>query len=107
MLLASIAERLAMELSLLVFTFKACRGWDLNSKSPACGANSLNHCATAAALFELFLLLHTPFTFPVNKNKHALSSKIFSKTFLPSTLKVLERLIELSIGLHVLIGLET
>ena len=48
--LAPIAELLAMELSLPVFTSttKVCRGWDSNSKPSTCGANALIHRATAA-----------------------------------------------------------
>ena len=42
------AYRLAMELSLPVFMTKICRGWDSNTQPPACYANTLTHCATAA-----------------------------------------------------------
>ena len=44
--LTPIAERLAVELSLPVFTTKVCRGWDLNTQPSSCGANALTHCAT-------------------------------------------------------------
>ena len=47
--LPSPAERVAVELSLPVFTTKICRGWDSNTKPAACGTNALTHCATAAA----------------------------------------------------------
>ena len=43
-----IAERLAVDLSLPVFTILVCRGWDSNTQPFACGANALIHCATAA-----------------------------------------------------------
>ena len=43
-----IAERLAVELSLLVFTTYVCRGWDSKTQPFACGANALTRCATAA-----------------------------------------------------------
>ena len=46
--LTPIAERLAVELSLPVFTTKVCRGWDSNTQPSACGANALTNCATAA-----------------------------------------------------------
>ena len=36
-----IAERLAVELSLPVFTTKVCRGWDSNIQLSACEANVL------------------------------------------------------------------
>ena len=45
-----IAEHLAMELSLPVFTTCVCRGWDSNNHPYACTANVFTHCATAAAL---------------------------------------------------------
>ena len=41
-----IAEHLAVELQLPVFTSKVCRGWDLNSQPSACGPKALTHCAT-------------------------------------------------------------
>ena len=46
--LTPIAEHLAVELSLPVFTTYVCRSWDLNTQASACGANTLTHCATAA-----------------------------------------------------------
>ena len=42
-----ISERLAMELSLPVFTTYVCRGWDSYTQSTACKGNALTHCATA------------------------------------------------------------
>ena len=39
---APIAERLAVELSLPVFTTYVCRGWDSNTQPSACEANALN-----------------------------------------------------------------
>ena len=47
MTLTPIAGRLAVELSLPIFTTKICRGWDSNTTC-ACGANALTHCAIAA-----------------------------------------------------------
>ena len=46
--LTSVAERLAVELSLPVFTTYIYRGWDSNTQPSACGANAQTHCATAA-----------------------------------------------------------
>ena len=46
--LTPIAERLAVELSLPVFTTEFCRGWISNTQPSACGANAPTHCATAA-----------------------------------------------------------
>ena len=40
-----IAERLAVELLLSVFTTWVCRGWNLNTKPFACEAKALTHCA--------------------------------------------------------------
>ena len=48
--LTSIAERLAVELSLPVFTTYVCRGWDTNTQPSACEANALAYCATAAVI---------------------------------------------------------
>ena len=45
--LTPIAERLAMELSLSVFT---CRGWDSNTHPSACGNNALTNSATASKM---------------------------------------------------------
>ena len=45
--LAPIAERLAVELSLTVFSTNVCRGWDSNTQPSACGENALTRCATA------------------------------------------------------------
>ena len=42
--LTPIAERLAVELSVPLFTISVCRGWDSNTQPP----NALIHCATAA-----------------------------------------------------------
>ena len=46
--LTLIAEGLAVELSLPIFTTYVCRGWDSNTQFYACGANALTHCATAS-----------------------------------------------------------
>ena len=46
--LTPIAERLAVELLLPVFTTYICRGWDSNTQPSACEANALAYCATAA-----------------------------------------------------------
>ena len=43
MTLAPIAERLAVELSLPVFTTYVCRDWDSNTQLSACGTNALTH----------------------------------------------------------------
>ena len=48
--LTLIVERLAVELSLPVFTTKICRGWDLNTQPSASGANALTFCATVAVM---------------------------------------------------------
>ena len=45
--LTPIAERLAVELSLPVFTTKVCRNRDSNTQPSTCRANTLTHCATA------------------------------------------------------------
>ena len=49
--LTPIAERLAVELSLPVFTTWVCCGWDSNTQPSAWGANALTHCSTAAVSF--------------------------------------------------------
>ena len=49
MTLTPVAERLAVELSLPVWTTWVCRGWELS----ACEANALTDCATAAVKFHL------------------------------------------------------
>ena len=48
-----IAERLAVELSLHVFTTEVCRGCDSNTRPSASKFNALTHCATAAVLLLL------------------------------------------------------
>ena len=48
MTLTPIAERLAVELSLPVFTTYVCCGWESNTQPSACGANALTYYATAA-----------------------------------------------------------
>ena len=45
-----ISERLAMELSLPVFTTYVCHGWDSNTQPSAFGANALTICATTAVI---------------------------------------------------------
>ena len=45
--LIPIAECLAVELSLPVFTTWVCRCWDSDTQPSACGSNTLTHCATA------------------------------------------------------------
>ena len=59
------AGRLAVDLSLPVFTTKVCRGWDSNFQPSACGVNALTHCETAAVIDNinrerLPLILHIP-----------------------------------------------
>ena len=51
--LTPIAERLAVELSLPVFTSSFCRDWDSNTQPSASEANALAHCATAALTYGL------------------------------------------------------
>ena len=48
MTLTPIAKRLAVDLSLPVFTAYAGRGRDSNNKPSSCRANALTNCATAA-----------------------------------------------------------
>ena len=50
MTLTPIVERLAVELSLPVFTTSIYRGRGSNTQTSACGENALTHCATAAVL---------------------------------------------------------
>ena len=45
--LESIAEHLAVELSLSLFTTQVCCGWDSNNQHSACKVNALTHCPTA------------------------------------------------------------
>ena len=52
MTLTSIAERLAVELSLPVLTTKFCRVWDTNTQPSACVASALTDCATASAWYS-------------------------------------------------------
>ena len=47
MMLTPFVERLALELSLPVFTNNVCHGWDSNIQPSAFEANALAHCATA------------------------------------------------------------
>ena len=53
--LTPIAERLAVELSLPLFTISVCRGWDSNTQPP----NALIHCATAAVHLRTYYTRHT------------------------------------------------
>ena len=48
MTLKPIAERLALELSLPIFTTYICRGCDSNTQPAACGVNALTNCTIAA-----------------------------------------------------------
>ena len=50
-ILTPIAERLAMELLLPVFTTWVCRGWDSNTQPSACEANAVTHSAIAAVFY--------------------------------------------------------
>ena len=61
--LTPIAERLAVELSLPLFTISVCRGWDSNTQPP----NALTHCATAA----VHLMHIWPKNAYLTPNKHA------------------------------------
>ena len=47
MTLTPVAERLAVELSLPVFTTLVCRGWDSNTQPSALVATALTDCAIA------------------------------------------------------------
>ena len=47
--LTPIAELLAVELSLPVFTIKVCCSWDWNTQPSTCKANALTHCDIAAS----------------------------------------------------------
>ena len=58
MICTSVAERLAMEISLPVFKTYVCRIKDSNSQSFVCKTNALIDCATAA----LRILLNTLYT---------------------------------------------
>ena len=49
--LTPIAERLAVDLSLPVFTTYVCRDWDSKSQRSACEANALSDCGTAAVVW--------------------------------------------------------
>ena len=53
--LTPIAERLAVELSLPVFTILVNSGWDSNTQPSAYGANALTNCATAAVCWSLLM----------------------------------------------------
>ena len=54
-ILTPIAERLAVELSLPVFTTWICRDWDSNIQPSACEANAITHCASAAVFSNILL----------------------------------------------------
>ena len=55
MTLTPVAERLAVEMSLSVFTSWACGGWDSNTQPSACDANALTDCANAAASKNVYM----------------------------------------------------
>ena len=67
--LTSVTERLAVELSLPIFTRWICRGWDSNTKPSASEANALTNCSTAAVYITSLYLnkLNEP-EFPTSKN---------------------------------------
>ena len=52
--LTPIAECVAVELFLPIFTTYVCRGWDSNTQLSACEENTLTHCATAAACMTYY-----------------------------------------------------
>ena len=54
--LTPIAERLAAELSLSVFTTKVCRGYDSNTQPSACSTNALTHCVIATVIDWLYIV---------------------------------------------------
>ena len=43
-----IAEPLAVDLSLAVLATYVCSGWDFNTRSSACAANTFTHCTTTS-----------------------------------------------------------
>ena len=53
--LTPVAERLAVEMSLSVFTSWACGGWDSNTQPSTCDANALTDCANAAASKNVYM----------------------------------------------------
>ena len=55
--LTSVAERLAVELSLLFLTTQVCRGSVSNNHPSACEANALTDCATSAVICIVHVLL--------------------------------------------------
>ena len=58
--LTPVAERLAVELSLPVFTTQFCLDWDSNTQPSCCGANTLTNCTnitTTAQQYENLLSL--------------------------------------------------
>ena len=63
-ILTPVAERLAVELSLPVFTTLVFCGWDSNTQSSAWKANALAHCTTAVVknccIAELFMYYVLP-----------------------------------------------
>ena len=80
MTLTPIAERLAVELSLPVFTTKFCRGWDSNTQPFACETNALTHCAIAAVILT-FRYIDDVLSF--NNNFHSYFDLIY-----PSELEI-------------------
>ena len=69
MTLTPIAEHLALELSLSVFTTLVCRGWDANTQTSARGAHALTHCATTAVYHGLKLQLEAILKIPTHALK--------------------------------------
>ena len=61
MTLTPIAEPLAVELSLPVFTTSVFRGWVLNTQLSACEANALTHCTTVLVHLMEFNLIFNAF----------------------------------------------
>ena len=59
-----VAQCLAVELSLPVFTTKVCGGWDSNTQPSAHKANALTNCATAAAPLIVILITYIIYHIP-------------------------------------------
>ena len=67
----NLLPRVGMELPLPVFTTLVCRGWDSNTKTSVCEANTPTHCTTAAVNNVLKpLTSYTLVTITSNLNRH-------------------------------------
>ena len=81
--LTPIAERLAVELSLPVFTTLVCRGWDSNTQPSARGTNTLNDYATSAVYHDTKkkLKMHNSFYHTI-KILNILANQLHCHTYL-------------------------